>query len=165
MTAALPANVNQTAAVEFCLGMISRAFMLAEPYPAVPALTPQVKSMMARQLLAQGNAVFEIGIDMARRRRQSRLSLRPVAAYSIMGDAEPASWRYSFKQQRPNGDNPLKTDELPARNVSYEGMVHVRYMPPHDAPWRGDFPAGEGWGDRRAARQHREKPLDGGATS
>ena len=42
--------------------------MLAEPYPAVPALTPQVKSMMARQLLAQGNAVFEIGIDMARRR-------------------------------------------------------------------------------------------------
>ena len=78
--------------------------------------------MMARQLLAQGNAVFEIGIDsIGRRQRQSRLSLRPVAAYSIMGDADPASWRYSFKQQRPNGDNPLDIDELPARNVSYRG--------------------------------------------
>ena len=117
--------------------MIARAFALAEPYPAVPALTPQVKSMMARQLLAQGNAVFEIGLDS---QRQSRLNLRPVAAYSIMGDADPASWRYSFKQQRPNGDNPLDIDDLPARNVSSEGMVHVRYMPAHDAPWRGVSP-------------------------
>ena len=134
-------NVNQTAAVQFALNMIGLAFQNAEPYPAVPALTAQVKGMIARQLLAQGNAVFEIGLDsIGRRQRQSRLSLRPVAAYSIMGDADPASWRYSFKQQRPNGDNPLDIDDLPSRNVSYEGMVHVRYMPPHDAPWRGVSP-------------------------
>ena len=124
-------NVNQTAAVQFALNMIGLAFQNAEPYPAVPVLTAQVKGMIARQLLAQGNAVFEIGLD---------LRLMPVAAYSIMGDADPASWRYTFKQQRPNGDNPLDIDDLPSRNVSYEGMVHVRYMPPHDAPWRGVSP-------------------------
>ena len=129
--------------------------MLAEPYPAVPALTPQVKSMMARQLLAQGNAVFEIGIDsIGRRQRQSRLSLRPVAAYSIMGDADPASWRYSFKQQRPNGDNPLDIDDLPSRNVSSRGHGACPVHAASRCALARRFPVGEGWGDRRAARPH-----------
>ena len=123
--------MNATAAVEFALGMVARAFLLAEPVPAVPALTPLTLSMLARQTISLGNAVFEIGRG---------LQLRPVAQYSIAGGPAPESWRYSFKQQRPNGEDPLDIDSLPTRNVSYEGMVHVRYMPSPAAPWAGISP-------------------------
>ena len=87
--------------------------------------------MLARQLMATGNAVFEISRSM---------KLIPVVAYTIAGGVDPDTWRYSFKQQRPNGDDPLDLDSLPTRNVPSSGMVHVRYMPSFNAPWHGVSP-------------------------
>ena len=125
------ADVHQTAAVEFALGQIGRAFARAEPVPAVPALTSQILSMIARQTMATGNAVLEIG-------RTGRLL--PVATYSVIGGVDPDTWRYTIRQQRPNGEDPLDLDSLPARNVPATGMVHVRYMPSFEAPWIGVSP-------------------------
>ena len=58
-----------------------------------------------------------------------------------MGDADPASWRYSFKQYSDRTATTRSTLTTCRRAMSpTEGMVHVRYMPPHDAPWRGISP-------------------------
>ena len=63
LTGGIKADVNKTAAVEFALSMVARAFMFAEPVPAVPALTPLTMSMIARQTISLGNAVFELGVS------------------------------------------------------------------------------------------------------
>ena len=82
------ASVGQTAAVEFALGLVGRAFMLARPKPAMPALTPLTLSMMARQTVALGNAVYRIGINP----RTGTPRLNPVAAYELAGGWSPDSW-------------------------------------------------------------------------
>ena len=128
-------NVNQTAAVEFALGNVGRAFYMADITPAIPALTPLTLAMLARQTLAKGNAVFRIEID-GRRRRQ--MVLTPVADYSIRGDVREESWRYTIKQYRPMGAD--EDEDGITANVPYEGMVHVRYMPRFEKPWLGVSP-------------------------
>ena len=57
------ANAAQTAAVEFALSAIGKAFMSAVVQPAMPALTPLTLSMIARQTIAQGNAVYRISVN------------------------------------------------------------------------------------------------------
>ena len=47
-----PAEITQTAAVEFALGMVARSFMLAAPRPALSALDPLTLAMLARQTIA-----------------------------------------------------------------------------------------------------------------
>ena len=129
------ANIHRTAAVEFALGMIGRSFMLAEPMPALPALSPATLAMLGRRTML-GNAVFTIDFD----RRTGRDSLNPVAKYTVAGVVEPGSWRYTYVQGRPNGENPLSVYDLPEQTRLYEGMVHVRYNPPPAEPWRGVSP-------------------------
>ena len=123
------ANVHQTAAVEFALGMVGRAFMLAETTPAVPALTALTLSMLGRQTISRGNAVFEIAIDPTTGDQR----LLPVAEYEVGGDVEPSTWRYRIERARPTG-------EPVPRNVPAAGIVHVRYEPPASAPWAGVSP-------------------------
>ena len=122
------ANVSKTAAVEFCLGLVGRAFMLAEVQPQIPALNPQLLSMMARQTISLGNAVFQVDVGF-----DGQLSLLPVAAYDISGNVNPNTWRYQIEQERPTG-------EPRRRSVEGAGIVHVRYMPRPSAPWEGVSP-------------------------
>ena len=124
-----PASVSQTAAVETALGIVGRAFMLAEPRPQMPTLTPLMISMIARQTLATGNALFEIRVN----RTTGDIQLLPVADYEIAGDVAPESWLYLIEQARPSSD-------VVRRVVPYEGMVHVRYEPSSSAPWAGIAP-------------------------
>ena len=128
------ADVYRTAAVEFCAGILGRAFMAAETTPRLPALDPLTLSMMARQTVLLGNAVWRIGV------RASDIQLLPVVSYDVSGDPAPETWTYRIKQQRPNGENPLDVDQLPVTAVPYEGMVHVRYMPGPQSPWHGVSP-------------------------
>ena len=130
------ADVNKTAAVEFALGMVGRAFMLAEPRPALPGLTPLILSMLGRQTVSLGNAVFRIGM----RRETADFQLLPVMEWSVNGAAAPETWRYTIKQNRPNGKDPFGADQIPATNVPAEGMVHIRYSPPSSEPWMGRSP-------------------------
>ena len=78
-------------------------------------------------------------IDLNRRTGQIRLL--PIATRPIIsGGPAPESWRYEIKLPRPNGEDPLDIDQLPARNVGAEGIIHVRYMPYRSAPWQGVSP-------------------------
>ena len=123
------ANVNRTAAVEFALGMVARAFMLAEPVFPAPGLDPLTLSMLARQAVT-GNAVFQVGVNRA----TGNLRLLPVADYEISGGVAPETWRYDIEQARPGNDDPARL------NVPAQGIVHVRYMPRPNAPWLGVSP-------------------------
>ena len=124
-----PANVYQTAAVETALGIVGRAFMLAEPRPRIPALTPLMLSMIARQLLSTGNALFEIRVN----RTTGDIQLLPVAEYEVAGDVAPETWQYLIDQETPTGGRSRRV-------VPYAAMVHVRYMPRPSAPWAGVAP-------------------------
>ena len=120
--------IHQTAAVEFCLGLVGRAFMLAEVQPKIPALSPLLLSMMARQTISLGNAVFQVDVGF-----DGQLRLLPVAAYDISGNVNPITWRYQIEQERPTG-------EPRHSSVEAAGIVHVRYMPRPSAPWEGVSP-------------------------
>ena len=150
-----PASVSQTAAVETALGIVGRAFMLAEPQPSTPALTPLVLSMMARQTLAAGNATFEIRVN----RTTGELQLLPVGEYEIDGDVAPETWRYLVDQEKPNGDRSR-------RAVPYGGMVHVRYMPRPAAPWAGVAPlVAAGMSATQYAKIEKSLDMDAGPPS
>ena len=88
------ASVHQTAAVEFPLGLISRAFMMAETTVPVPGLDPLTLSMIARQTIARGNAVFQVDLNPTTR----ILRLLPVAGYEVAGGVAPETWRYTIEQ-------------------------------------------------------------------
>ena len=129
------ANVNQTAAVEFALGLVSRAFMTAVTEPRIPTLSSLMLSMIARQTVSLGNAVFQIIVE---RGEFDAPAGRPVQRHRRT--CGPESWNYVFRQQRPNGDNPHELDTLPQQASPYAGMVHVRNTPHPAAPWRGVSP-------------------------
>lgn len=149
-----PAAISQTAAVEFGLGMISRAFMLSEIMPAHPALTPLTLSMIARQTVGLGNSVFLLEVSRAR-----GLRLIPVGGYEVSGGALPESWVYEVEQGLPSGD-------IARRVVPYVGVVHVRYTPRPSAPWAGVSPlSGAGLTAETLAYVERSLGWDaGGAT-
>ena len=75
-------DVHQTAAVEIALGIIGRSFLSAEITGI--ALDPLTLSMIARQTMGLGNAVFVIGVS-----RTGDIRLMPVAAYDVIGEAQP----------------------------------------------------------------------------
>ena len=140
------ANVSKTAAVEFCLGLVGRAFMLAEVQPQIPALNPQLLSMMARQTISLGNAVFQVDVGF-----DGQLTLLPVAAYDISGNVNPNTWRYQIEQERPTG-------EPRRRSVEGAGIVHVRYMPRPIGSLGRRLPAGVCWGDCGPTGEDRAQP-------
>ena len=66
--------------------------MLAEPIPATPALTPFTMSMIARQSIALGNAVFQVSAN------GGGLRLLPVSEYEVSGGVAPETWNYTIEQ-------------------------------------------------------------------
>ena len=121
------AHAVQTAAVEYGLGMIGRAFWYAMVEPALPVLTPNVMGMLGRQTVGTGNSVWRITAGGA------GLRLTPVSAWEISGGVEEDTWAYRMELERPSGDAFVRLSR-------YEGVVHVRYMPRPTAPWAGVSP-------------------------
>ena len=99
-------SASATAAVQFALGLTSRAFMVAEVMPRTPdtaQLTPELLAMTAREMLAKGNAVFE----MLRGARAGGLTLLPVPGFEITGGILPSQWQYSLKWLDQNDETRL----------------------------------------------------------
>ena len=131
------ANVYETAAVEFAVGIIGRAAMAAEVKVSGATLDPHTMAQLFRETILLGESVHLIDLN----RRTNDLRLLPVATRPIItGGPAPESWRYEVRLPRPNGEDPLDIDQLPARNVGAEGIIHVRYMPYRSAPWQGVSP-------------------------
>ena len=155
----IKADVNKTGAVEFALGMVARAFMFADPVPAVPALTPLTMSMIARQTVSLGNAVFALSVSD----RTRALRLMPVAGYKVEGEPEPETWRYELNKRRPVPADDVDEDKGVTTNVAWDGVVHVRYMPRSSAPWLGVSPLiGAGITSDELAKIERSLSYDAG---
>ena len=131
------ANVYQTAAVEFAVGIIGRAAMAAEVKVQGATLDPHTMAQLFRETVLLGESVQLIALN----RRTNGLRLLPVLPRPpITGGPAPESWRYSVRLPQPNGENPIDPEDLPPRNVGAEGVIHVRYMPHPTAPWQGVSP-------------------------
>ena len=95
------AEASQTAAVEIALGMIYRAFLLAEPTVPAPMLTPEVLGMMASHTVGRGNSVWEI---------DQRWRFQPLACcnlHEVKGRIDQATWRYSMEFYAPGRDEAI----------------------------------------------------------
>ena len=111
--------------------------MAAEVQVSGATLDPHTMAQLFRETVLLGESVHLIDLN----RRTNDLRLLPVATRPIItGGPAPESWRYEVRLPRPNGEDPLDVDQLPARNVGAEGMIHVRYMPYRAAPWQGVSP-------------------------
>ena len=125
----LTARAEQTAAVEFGVGLIERCFAVSNVTPeslSRVTLTPLALSRMARQLILTGNSLSAIDTS------SGELLLLPVANYDVSGGYRESSWRYRVELSGPSR---IATRRLPSRAV-----VHVRMGSSVQEPWRGCSP-------------------------
>ena len=120
------AAATETAAVEFGVGLLSRAFMVAEAQPALPALSPEYLAGAMRDLLLHGNHVAYIGII------GGQIVLDRAASYYITGGPSQRTWFYRGYLHGP-------TQNL-MRQVNQAGVVHLRIGATRISPWEGVSP-------------------------
>ena len=122
------ANPEAMASLEMCAGLWGRSFASAklEPEGAAEAVTPVILGLLGRELVREGEAVFEIRVT------RGRLQLLPVCDWSVTGGPDPASWTYLVTAAGPSS---AETREVVAARV-----VHVRYATAPAEPWRGLAP-------------------------
>ena len=119
-------SATETAAVEFGVGLLSRAFMVAEAQPALPALSPEYLAGAMRDLLLHGNHVAYIGII------GGQIVLDRAASYYITGGPSQRTWFYRGYLHGP-------TQNM-MRQVNQAGVVHLRIGATRISPWEGVSP-------------------------
>ena len=125
----LTAKAQQSAAVEFGVGLLERCFAVAEIEPeslSRTAVTSLALSRMVRQLVLTGNSVS--AVDTA----TGELLLLPAANYDIQGGVRESSWRYRVELSGPS--------RLTSRRLPSAGVVHIRMGSSVQEPWRGCSP-------------------------
>ena len=118
-------TATATAALESCAALYAAAFARARIEPAVPALTPAVLALIARDLIRRGESVHLI--DVA-----GGLNLRPVGSWDVRGDHRPETWMIRCDLFGPSGNV--------TRFVSHSAVVHCRYSIDPARPWLGVGP-------------------------
>ena len=120
-------SVDETAAVEFAIGLIARCFAVAELDPPIAAVTPSYLADTARRLLVSGNAVA--AIDVSRRRG---LTLIPASSFDLGGGPLPDSWQYNLELPGPTRNE--------SRMLPYASVIHVKANADAAQPWIGISP-------------------------
>ena len=118
-------TATATAALESCAALYAAAFSRARIEPAVPALTPAVLALIARDLIRRGESVHLIEVD-------GGLNLRPVGSWDVRGDHRPETWMIRCDLFGPSGNV--------TRFVSHSSVVHCRYSIDPARPWLGVGP-------------------------
>ncbi len=116
------------AALESACALYTAAFRAARVSPAVPALSPAVLSLMARNLIRRGEDLHQIMID------RGAIRLQPIGSWDVRGGPAESSWWYRCDRFGPSGN---LTELVPAAAV-----VHVRYAVDSARPWYGIGPLG-----------------------
>ena len=93
---------------------------------ALRSVSPAILDGIGRSLCRDGESLHVIYV------RGGRVSLTPVANWTVQGDADPDSWVYLCNLTGPSTSRAIT---LPAASV-----VHVRYAPHPARPWRGRSP-------------------------
>lgn len=121
-------NPSAIAALEAAVALYSRAFVAAVLSPAVPALSPTVRALVARDLIRRGESVFAIEVE------GGAVMLRPAGSWDVRGSWRESDWFYRVDLYGPTGNI---TRFLPAASV-----LHVRYAIDPARPWYGISPLG-----------------------
>ena len=126
------AGGDGTATAVACIGLISRLFSAATVNPPElrRLITAPILSEIARRLMLNGNAVFDLDVD------GQVPALTPVAGFAVVGgQTDPNGWVYDLDIPTPSGM--FQRRELGA------GLIHVRLNAPNNAPWRGVSPVAD----------------------
>lgn len=116
------------AVLEACGGLWSRAFASAtvEPLtPATEALTPSVLASIGRRLFDDGEWVAEVVVT------GGKVMLIEASGHEVLGTS-PHRWTYRLDVAAP--------EALIRRYRPAESVVHLRYAPTSEEPWRGHGP-------------------------
>ena len=120
------AGAASTAAVEYGLGLLARAFAVADVSPALPALDAVYRAGMICDLIGSGNHLALVQV------RQGRVLLRRASQWDVDGGPDPETWIY-----RLTLPGPTRTDSVSALSGQ---VVHVRWQASSDLPWQGVSP-------------------------
>ena len=115
-----------TAAVEFGLGLLARAFMSATVTPQIAAITPEYLAGTIIDLITKGNHIAALMVV------DGEIILRRAEWFNIIGGADPSGWVYRINVAGPT------TSEL--LTFPQDQVVHIRYNPSAVRPWDGRSP-------------------------
>ena len=120
------ATAASTAAVEYGLGLLARGFAVADVSPALPALTVVYRVGVICDLILTGNHLALIQV------RRGGIRLLRASQWDVEGGPDPETWIY-----RLTLPGPTRTESVTA---FADQVVHVRWKPSSDQPWRGVSP-------------------------
>ena len=125
LAGAVQVDAAKTAAAEFSIGLMGRAFALAEvdgvniPAPTLAAI--------GRNLGLRGNAVFDVLADPI-----GGLTMMPASSWDIQGGPDPATWIYNLSLSGPG----YNTDVMRIGS----DVIHCRINALPESPWAGRSP-------------------------
>lgn len=120
------ADVTQTAAAEFGIGLISRAMSVGQLNPPIPGIGPTDLAQIGRSLLTCGEYVAAIDVT------DSGIRLLRAVTWDIEGGSDPDSWVYTVDLPGPSR---YTTKRIPAT-----GVVHIKINENPATPWKGQSP-------------------------
>ena len=113
-----------TAALEAAAGLYAACFAAARLDPDIPALSPSVRALLARNLIRRGEDFHRIYV------RDGRLVLSPIGfAYAHGNDPDPLGWIYNVTLYGPTDS---RHEWTPAASI-----LHSRYSTDASRPWLG----------------------------
>ena len=123
------AVAEQTAAVEFGVGLLARCFAVAvvSPEGIAPTLAPGLLARMARRLLLMGDFVAAIDVNQL-----GNIRLLPASNFDVYGGVDESTWRYFLELPAPT--------RAESRRLPSAGVVHIRIGENQATPWRGCSP-------------------------
>ena len=115
------ADALVTGALEIAAGLWART-LAAATVTGTHALPARIRHRIGRDLIRQGESVYEIRAD------GGRLSLDPASAWEVLD-----GWRYRLDMQVPRG-------KLVQRTVPRAGVLHFKWSEDPREPWCGVSP-------------------------
>ena len=117
------ADPGAIAAMEAASGLYAMAFAGARLTPDVPALTPAVRGLMARNLIRRGEDIHLVELN------GGAMHLLPVGSWDVRGGWDEASWFVRADLFGPSGNV--------TRFVPHSMVCHSRYSVDPARPWFG----------------------------
>ena len=121
LSAAAP---TETAALEAAASLYAACFAAAKLEPDIPSLNPEVRALIARNLIRLGQDFHQIEL------RDGRPVLVPVGyAYPYSQSPDPMAWLYQSSVYTPSGSR--------HEWILGGAMLHCRYAVDPERPWIG----------------------------
>ena len=140
LSAAAP---TETAALEAAASLYAACFAAATLTPDIPALTAEVRALIARNMIRLGQDFHQIEV------RDGRPVLVPVGySYPYSQSPDPMDWLYQSSVYTPSGSR--------HEWVLGGAMLHCRYAVDPERPWIGLPPVAVGSVRGKPRRLHRE---------